>query len=57
MDIEHLQSLIRHQESETLEFKKSMTQLKPAFETICGFLNAKGGIALIGVADNGNIIG
>lgn len=57
MDIEHLQSLIKHQESETLEFKKSTAQLKPALETVCGFLNAKGGVVLLGVADNGNIIG
>lgn len=57
MDIEHLQSLIQQLESDTLEFKKSTAQLKPAFETICGFLNAKGGVVLIGVADNGNIIG
>lgn len=57
MDIEHIQTLIQQQESDTLEFKKSTAQLKPAFETVCGFLNAKGGSVLIGVADNGDIIG
>lgn len=57
MDIQYIQSLIKQQESETLELKKSTSLLKPAFETICGFLNGKGGVVLIGVADNGDILG
>ena len=40
-----------------MEFKTSTTQLKSACETICGFLNAKGGIVLIGVGNKGEIIG
>ena len=57
MDIEQLKALVNQGESHTLEFKKSTTQLKPAFETLCGFLNAHGGIVLIGVNDGGKIIG
>lgn len=55
--ITHLKKLIQQGESQYLEFKKSTTQIKPAFETACAFLNNKGGIVLIGVKDNGQIIG
>ena len=45
-------------ESATLEFKASMTQLRGAIETACAFLNSKrGGTVLIGVKDNGEIMG
>lgn len=57
MNLDKLKSLIANQESETLEFKASTTQLKPAFETVCAFLNGKGGIVLIGVNDQGKMIG
>ena len=57
MNIKRLKSLIAQGESETLEFKTSTAQLKPACETLCGFLNAKGGIVLIGVGNKGQIIG
>jgi ATP-dependent DNA helicase RecG len=57
MDIVHLNSLIQKGESHTTEFKKSTTQLRPAFETICAFLNADGGSVFIGVADDGKIVG
>ena len=53
--------LLRYVESgENLrvEFKESRDKL-PAnlFETICAFLNTKGGVILLGVADKGEIIG
>ena len=57
MDIEQLKSIIKQGESHTLEFKKSTTQLKAAFETLCGFLNGHGGTVLIGISDNGKIVG
>ncbi|UUM21779.1 ATP-binding protein [Mycoavidus sp. SF9855] len=57
MDIDQLRSLITRGESETVEFKTSTAQLKAAFETLCGFLNTQGGTVLIGVKDNGEIIG
>ena len=52
MDIGQVTALIQQGESHSLEFKKSTTQLKPAFETVCAFLNGNGGIVLIGVSDN-----
>lgn len=57
MDIDQVTALIQQGESHNLEFKKSTTQLKPAFETICAFLNGDGGTVLIGVSDNGQIVG
>lgn len=42
-------------ESETLEFKRSFD--KDAIEAITAFANTKGGILLVGVEDNGNIVG
>lgn len=44
-------------ESETLEFKTTTALLKAAFATICAFLNQKGGTVLIGVKDDGKVIG
>ncbi len=57
MNIKQLKSLIAQGESETLEFKTSTAQLKAACETLCGYMNAKGGMVLIGVRNNGEIIG
>jgi ATP-dependent DNA helicase RecG len=57
MNFEQLQLLARQGESQRLEFKKSTAQIKPAFETLCAFLNNKGGIILFGVKDSGELIG
>lgn len=57
MNINEIQALITEGESETLELKKSTAKLNAAFETICGFLNGSGGTVLIGVSDNGRIVG
>ena len=57
MTLSDIQKLVEHGESSTREFKKSTAQLHRAFETLCGFLNGKGGIVLIGITDNGKIVG
>ena len=57
MDINQVKKLTQQGESHHLEFKKSTAQLKSAFETVCAFLNAQGGIVLIGVSDKGKIVG
>lgn len=57
MDINQLKALIRHNESPTLEFKATTGQLKPALETVCALLNGQGGVVLIGVKNNGQIVG
>ena len=57
MDINDLKSLSLEGESETLEYKKSIGLLKAIFQTLTAFLNHKGGTVLVGVLDNGNIVG
>lgn len=52
-----IEELIKQGESLYLEFKTSTSQLKGAIETICAYLNGKGGTILIGVKNNGQIIG
>ncbi|MHB1948491.1 MAG: RNA-binding domain-containing protein [Gammaproteobacteria bacterium] len=57
MDITQIEELIKQGESQRLEFKKSTSLLRAAFESICAFLNAKGGTVLIGVTNSGEIVG
>lgn len=57
MQLDQIKALVSQGESNVLEFKKSTSALHAAFETACAFLNAEGGTVLIGVADNGKIIG
>ena len=52
-----LVKLVAEGESETLEFKKSTGQLQRAGETLCAFLNGKGGRVFFGVTDSGKIVG
>ena len=57
MTLEDIKHFAFQGESTIVEFKKSTAQLHSAFESICGFLNGEGGTTLIGVTDNGKIIG
>ena len=57
MELIKLEKLVALGESDETEFKKSTGQLCPAFETICAFLNSKGGLVLIGVTNEQRIIG
>ncbi|MBU0718145.1 MAG: putative DNA binding domain-containing protein [Planctomycetes bacterium] len=57
MNLDEIRQLVAAAESETVEFKKSTAQLKPAGETLCGFLNADGGVVLIGITNKGEILG
>ncbi len=52
-----LKKQIGQGESETLEFKTSTSELKKAVETLCAFLNHKGGEVLIGIKNNGQLTG
>ncbi|GHT10051.1 ATP-dependent DNA helicase RecG [Bacteroidia bacterium] len=57
-DAEKIKSIIAKGEGLNIEFKKSHTALpRNVFETICAFLNRKGGYILLGVKDNGSIEG
>lgn len=44
-------------EGDTLEFKRTITHADKIAKTIVSFANFKGGIILVGVADDGKIIG
>jgi ATP-dependent DNA helicase RecG len=57
MNLEQVKKIIEQKESTTVEFKTSTKQLKSAFETVFAFLNGKGGTVLLGVKDNGQIVG
>ena len=57
MDLGEVKRLADGGESETVEFKKSTAQLRPAAEALCGFLNANGGQVLFGVSSSGGIEG
>lgn len=46
VNITELKKIISKGESETLEFKKTTTQLKRTGESLCGFLNCNGGIVV-----------
>ncbi len=49
VDISALEKAASRGESDALELKKSTGQLTRAGETVCGFLNGKGGRVVIGV--------
>lgn len=49
--------LITVKENGRVEFKETTGQLERGMETLCAFLNGKGGTVLFGVTDKGKIIG
>ncbi|MDA1141524.1 MAG: putative DNA binding domain-containing protein [Planctomycetota bacterium] len=57
MDFHSLSQLVAAGESDTVEFKKSTGQLTRSGETLCGFLNGRGGRVVIGVSPSGEIPG
>jgi ATP-dependent DNA helicase RecG len=57
MEVNELQSLIARGESETLEFKKSLTNQADALKTAAAFANGNGGWILFGVKPDGGILG
>lgn len=57
MTLDQIKKIIAQGESSTVELKRSTAQLRAAFETACAFLNGDGGIIMIGVTDQGKIIG
>ena len=67
-DADRILALIRKGESKTLEFKETLSLdvrkktkekyiEKAVLKTIVGFLNTDGGILLVGISDNGDILG
>ena len=58
MNIERVKRLLKQKESIRLEFKEAATALPGnLFESICAMLNQDGGDILLGVQDNGSILG
>lgn len=53
----HVISLIKQGEHQTLDFKHSITDSKKIARSLVAFANTDGGILLIGVKDNGSIVG
>ena len=58
MTHENLRKLLTEGEGLTVEFKKCVTELSNSvYETVCSFSNRYGGHLLLGIDDNGDIIG
>lgn len=58
MTPEKLKDIITRKEGIEIEFKKSQDNLaRSVYESICAFLNRKGGHIVLGVDDNRNIVG
>ncbi len=57
-DEQRVRQLLRQGEGLTVEFKEAHVDLpRSLFETICAFLNREGGTILLGVRDDGSILG
>jgi len=55
---DQLEKLLTRRESATVERKESARQLpRSLFESVCAFLNQDGGTILLGVADDGTVVG
>ena len=53
-----LLTLIRGGENIRVEFKKSTNDVtKDVYDTVCSFSNREGGIIVLGVKDNGEVLG
>ena len=58
MDIKRVQKLLKRKEGTRLEFKEAKKDLpNNLFESICAMLNRDGGDILLGVSDNGTVVG
>lgn len=55
--MEELQRLIWEGENDQVDFKQRVTQPDKIARTLVSFANTRGGLILIGVKDNGNLIG
>jgi len=55
--LQEVLDVVKHGESERLEFKLSSAQFPRAGETLCGFMNGQGGMVLVGVGPDGRVVG
>ncbi|HII39384.1 TPA: DeoR family transcriptional regulator [Candidatus Micrarchaeota archaeon] len=45
------------EEGEAVEFKRSFSDSEGLMESVCAFLNKKGGVVFVGIDDAGNVVG
>lgn len=57
MTIENVHDSADSGESAQVEFKRTTGTLAAAAKTVCGMLNGEGGSVLIGVRDDGSVLG
>ena len=58
MDVKELLEIIETGEGHSIEFKKSTNEItKDVYDTVCSFSNRDGGHILLGVKDDGEILG
>lgn len=57
MNTANIQELVKRPESKTLEFKRDLSSLRPIVKTVIAFANTAGGILIVGVEDDGKIVG
>lgn len=57
MESEELKDIIAEGESSTVEFKRKVSSLHKISKEITAFANTKGGILIIGVDDDGTLVG
>lgn len=57
MNTTNIQDLIKQPESKTLEFKRDLSSLRPIVKTVVAFANTAGGMIVVGVEDDGKVIG
>ncbi|RSN76976.1 AlbA family DNA-binding domain-containing protein [Candidatus Methanodesulfokora washburnensis] len=49
---DRIKKIIAEGESESLEFKRSLSELKEILETVCAFANSHRGTVLVGIYDD-----
>ncbi|MBN2689728.1 MAG: putative DNA binding domain-containing protein [Gammaproteobacteria bacterium] len=52
-----ISELIKQPESKKLEFKRDLSSLRPIIKTIIAFANTAGGTIVVGIEDNGKVVG
>ena len=58
MTLEYIKKLLEEGEGQTVEFKENVRELNNSvFETVCSFSNRYGGFILLGVRDDGTVLG
>ena len=57
MNLSELQTIVAAGECPRVELKRSTGELRRGVQTLCAFLNGKGGRVVFGVAPDGEIVG